>query len=112
MVPLVFTISLSVFHTTEFLREEVVVLLTAQFITLFNQTALEVRAATVEIHQPEVPSISHNVTLFHPEFRPNCINLSLTWKDLRCYAEKNNQVLLNAQSKADVTSAHNQSLCP
>lgn len=27
---------------TEFLREEVVVLLTAQFITLFNQTALEV----------------------------------------------------------------------
>uniref|UniRef100_A0A3B5R0W8 Major facilitator superfamily domain containing 8-like 2 n=1 Tax=Xiphophorus maculatus TaxID=8083 RepID=A0A3B5R0W8_XIPMA len=31
----------SVFNITEFLREEVVVLLTAQFITLFNQTALE-----------------------------------------------------------------------
>uniref|UniRef100_A0A673AFA7 Si:ch211-38m6.6 n=1 Tax=Sphaeramia orbicularis TaxID=375764 RepID=A0A673AFA7_9TELE len=31
----------SVFHSAEFLREEVVVLLTAQFITLFNQTALE-----------------------------------------------------------------------
>ncbi|MED6287561.1 hypothetical protein CHARACLAT_017663 [Characodon lateralis] len=31
----------------EFLREEVVVLLTAQFITLFNQTALEVRAVTM-----------------------------------------------------------------
>uniref|UniRef100_A0A3Q3IRB9 Major facilitator superfamily (MFS) profile domain-containing protein n=1 Tax=Monopterus albus TaxID=43700 RepID=A0A3Q3IRB9_MONAL len=30
-----------VFHSAEFLREEVVVLLTAQFITLFNQTALE-----------------------------------------------------------------------
>uniref|UniRef100_A0A3Q3X062 Major facilitator superfamily (MFS) profile domain-containing protein n=1 Tax=Mola mola TaxID=94237 RepID=A0A3Q3X062_MOLML len=33
--------SLCVFHAAEFLREEVVVLLTAQFITLFNQTALE-----------------------------------------------------------------------
>uniref|UniRef100_A0A3Q1JH28 Major facilitator superfamily (MFS) profile domain-containing protein n=1 Tax=Anabas testudineus TaxID=64144 RepID=A0A3Q1JH28_ANATE len=32
---------ISVFHSAEFLREEVVVLLTAQFITLFNQTALE-----------------------------------------------------------------------
>uniref|UniRef100_A0A8C4DBP4 Major facilitator superfamily domain containing 8-like 2 n=1 Tax=Dicentrarchus labrax TaxID=13489 RepID=A0A8C4DBP4_DICLA len=32
---------LPVFHSAEFLREEVVVLLTAQFITLFNQTALE-----------------------------------------------------------------------
>lgn len=30
-------------HSSEFLREEVIVLLTAQFITLFNQTALEVR---------------------------------------------------------------------
>lgn len=88
LVSLVFSISLSVFHSAEFLREEVVVLLTAQFITLFNQTALEVRAATVEIHQPEFPSISHNVTLFYPEFHPNCINLSLTWKDLRCYSEK------------------------
>uniref|UniRef100_A0A3P9NI33 Major facilitator superfamily domain containing 8-like 2 n=1 Tax=Poecilia reticulata TaxID=8081 RepID=A0A3P9NI33_POERE len=36
-----FLVDSSVFHITEFLREEVVVLLTAQFITLFNQTALE-----------------------------------------------------------------------
>uniref|UniRef100_A0A3B3V6H2 Major facilitator superfamily domain containing 8-like 2 n=1 Tax=Poecilia latipinna TaxID=48699 RepID=A0A3B3V6H2_9TELE len=36
-----FLVDFSVFHITEFLREEVVVLLTAQFITLFNQTALE-----------------------------------------------------------------------
>uniref|UniRef100_A0A671UQ54 Major facilitator superfamily domain containing 8-like 2 n=1 Tax=Sparus aurata TaxID=8175 RepID=A0A671UQ54_SPAAU len=35
------SLSLSAFHSAEFLREEVVVLLTAQFITLFNQTALE-----------------------------------------------------------------------
>ncbi|XP_037132591.1 major facilitator superfamily domain-containing protein 8-like isoform X1 [Syngnathus acus] len=35
-----FSIS-AVFHSLEFLREEVIVLLTAQFITLFNQTALE-----------------------------------------------------------------------
>lgn len=31
------------FVSVEFLREEVVVLLAAQFITLFNQTALEVQ---------------------------------------------------------------------
>uniref|UniRef100_A0A3B3XKY5 Major facilitator superfamily (MFS) profile domain-containing protein n=1 Tax=Poecilia mexicana TaxID=48701 RepID=A0A3B3XKY5_9TELE len=36
-----FLVDFSVSHITEFLREEVVVLLTAQFITLFNQTALE-----------------------------------------------------------------------
>lgn len=88
LVSLVFSVYLSAFHSAEFLREEVVVLLTAQFITLFNQTALEVRAATVEIHQPEFPSISYNVTLFYPEFHPNRINLSLTWKDLCCYFEK------------------------
>lgn len=79
-----FSIYLSVFHTAEILREEVVVLLTAQFITLFNQTALEVRAAAVEIYQLEFPSISHNVTLFYPELHPACINLSLSWT----YAEK------------------------
>uniref|UniRef100_A0A8C7HEN8 Major facilitator superfamily domain containing 8-like 2 n=1 Tax=Oncorhynchus kisutch TaxID=8019 RepID=A0A8C7HEN8_ONCKI len=39
LLPLSLSLSLSV--SVEFLREEVVVLLTAQFITLFNQTALE-----------------------------------------------------------------------
>lgn len=45
----------------EFLREEVVVLLTAQFITLFNQTALEVRDTTVGIHLHRFSNFSHNV---------------------------------------------------
>lgn len=63
---------------TEFLREEVVVLLTAQFITLFNQTALEVS-------QPAVPGPSAGLPerfplLLRSEFNPGCINLSLTWK--------------------------------
>lgn len=40
--------SLGLSVCAEFLREEVVVVLTAQFITLFNQTALEVRAAAAE----------------------------------------------------------------
>ena len=83
-----FSVYLCVFHSAEFLREEVVVLLTAQFITLFNQTALEVRAVTVEIHQPEFPNISHNVTLFYPWFQPHCIHLNLTWKDLHCWFER------------------------
>lgn len=105
-------ISLSVFHSAEFLREEVVVLLTAQFITLFNQTALEVRAATVEIHQPVFPSISHNVTLFYPEFHPNCINLSLTWKDPRSHFERIIKIPLILTANTDMSSAHNQRLCP
>lgn len=49
----------------EFLREEVVVLLTAQFITLFNQTALEVSqpagfphpSAGVPQRSPVFPSV-------------------------------------------------------
>ncbi len=37
------SISDCLFVSVEYLREEVVVLLAAQFITLFNQTALEVQ---------------------------------------------------------------------
>uniref|UniRef100_A0A672K1N9 Major facilitator superfamily (MFS) profile domain-containing protein n=1 Tax=Sinocyclocheilus grahami TaxID=75366 RepID=A0A672K1N9_SINGR len=39
--------TLSLFLLSEFLREEVVVLLAAQFITLFNQTALEVNMRVI-----------------------------------------------------------------
>lgn len=49
----------------EFLREEVVVLLTAQFITLFNQTALEVRAARRRRRR----SISRGLTWWEEELR-------------------------------------------
>lgn len=60
------SLSLSVsLAPTEFLREEVVVLLTAQFITLFNQTALEVSqpagfphpSAGVPQRSPAFPSV-------------------------------------------------------
>lgn len=61
------------FLATEFLREEVVVLLTAQFITLFNQTALEVRAATVESHQRGSPCIPQT-TFFHFLGGSDCIS--------------------------------------
>lgn len=55
----------------EFLREEVVVLLTAQFITLFNQTALEVSqpagfphpSAGVPQRSPVFPSVPGDAAL-------------------------------------------------
>lgn len=79
---------------SEFLREEVVVLLTAQFITLFNQTALEVRAAAVEIHQRGeffffFPHILHKASRhFETVYRSR----RLTWKE-----EENNQALADAR---------------
>lgn len=52
----------SVFNITEFLREEVVVLLTAQFITLFNQTALEVRSNRFDL---SAKACKHSARFFH-----------------------------------------------
>lgn len=80
-----------------------VVLLTAQFITLFNQTALEVRAAAVQIHQrQEFFFLSSRAfcTWHHATLRPFIgRRRRLTWKE-----EENNQALADAceQSAADV----------
>lgn len=58
------------FFVSEFLREEVIVLLAAQFVTFFNQTALEVQIETLIQIKWSVFSISFLDFFFLNHFKP------------------------------------------
>lgn len=96
--PLVLSVPTSVCFSllaTEFLREEVVVLLTAQFITLFNQTALEVRAAAVQTRQRRI---------LHTASRHLSVTAALPGKRRKIIKR---WLMLASKSAADVTGARN-----
>lgn len=66
------TYSCDMFLSTEFLREEVVVLLAAQFITLFNQTALEVSTHTSHLLiYVYIYALVRQIYLNHPTVHSN-----------------------------------------